>query len=190
MNQSEKEQFTSWAEEIKQSDRHAFDDLFRSLYPQLVKFAASYTKEKSSASDIVQDSFVALWQNRTSIDPEQSLKAYLYRIVRNRSLNYLRNRSSEIAQSEIMVEEKLRSQEEVDSRKELDDLSKKFGEWIEQLPDRQQEAFELSRFEGLSHTEIASVMQVSPKTVNNHIVAALRELRSLYEEYSGKRSSI
>lgn len=188
MNQSEKKQFVSWAEGIRESDRQAFDSLFRSLYPQLVKFAASYTKEKSSASDIVQDSFVALWKNRQTIDPGQSLKAYLYRIVRNRSLNYLRNRSSEIAQSEIIIEEKLRPQEEVDSRKELDELSQKFGEWIEQLPERQQEAFELSRFEGLSHTEIATVMEVSPKTVNNHIVAALRQLRSLYEEYSGKSS--
>lgn len=187
MNQPEKEQFVSWAEEIRESNKRAFDDLFRSTYPQLIKFAASYTKEKSSASDIVQDSFVSLWQNRTVIDPNQSLKAYLYRIVRNRSLNYLRNRSAEMTQSEIIVEDKLQPPEQVDSRENVNDLSEKFGEWIEQLPERQQEAFELSRFEGLSHTEIATVMEVSPKTVNNHIVAALRQLRSLYEEYSGKK---
>ncbi|NBC65496.1 MAG: RNA polymerase sigma-70 factor [Bacteroidetes bacterium] len=188
MNQPDKEQFELWAEKIQQSDRRAFDSLFRSVYSQFVNFAATYTHEKSSAADIVQDSFILLWQNRTSIDPDQSLKAYLYRIVRNRSLNFLRNRSSEIAQSEIIVEEKLQPAEEVDSNEKADELSEKFGEWIEQLPERQQEAFELSRFEGLNHEEIASVMDVSPKTVNNHIVAALKQLRSLYEEYSGKSS--
>lgn len=190
MNQPDKEQFEHWAEKIRQSDRLAFDSLFRSMYPQLVKFAATYTHEKSSAADIVQDSFISLWQNRTSIDPGQSLKAYLYRIVRNRALNYLRNRSSEITQSEIIVEDELQPAEKVDSNENADELSEKFSEWIEQLPDRQQEAFELSRFEGLNHEEIASVMEVSPKTVNNHIVAALKQLRSMYEEYSGKSSNI
>lgn len=187
MEKPEQEQFEHWAEKIRQSDRRAFDSLFRSVYPQLVKFAATYTKEKSSANDIVQDSFVSLWQNRLSIDPKQSLKAYLYRIVRNRSLNYLRNRSSEIAKSEIIVEEKLQPAEQVESNENVDKLSEKFGEWIEQLPERQQEAFELSRFEGLNHEEIANVMDVSPKTVNNHIVAALKQLRSKYEEYAEKK---
>lgn len=187
MEKPEQEQFTTWAENIKRSDRRAFDELFRTMYPQLVKFAASYTKEKSSASDIVQDSFIAMWQKRSAIDPNQSLKAYIYRIVRNRALNYLRNSSSEISESEIVIEEKLLPEEEVDSRENVDELSEKFSEWIDQLPERQQEAFELSRFEGLSHEEIASVMEVSPKTVNNHIVAALKQLRSQYEEYTEKK---
>lgn len=187
MNQPEKEQFTIWAEDIKQSDQRAFDALFRAMYPQLVKFAASYTKEKSSASDIVQDSFLSMWQKRSAIDPNQSLKAYIYRIVRNRALNYLRDRSSEISKSEMIVEEKLQPAEVVDSREKVNELSEMFSEWIDQLPDRQQEAFELSRFEGLSHEEIASVMDVSPKTVNNHIVAALKQLRSQYDQYAEKK---
>lgn len=55
--------------------------------------------------------------------------------------------------------------------------------WISNLPNRQQEAFRLSRFDGLDHAEIAEVMDVSEKTVNNHIVAALSFLREKYEEY-------
>lgn len=187
MNQSEIEQFANWAEEIRRSNRRAFDELFRSVYPQLVKFAISYTKEKSSASDIVQDTFVALWQNRKAVDPEQSLKAYLYRIVRNRSLNYLRNRSAEISQPDIIIDDELQTEQEIDSRRNTDELSDKFEEWIEQLPERQQEAFELSRFDGLSHDEIAAVMEISPKTVNNHIVAALKQLRIFYKAYSEKK---
>lgn len=49
--------------------------------------------------------------------------------------------------------------------------------WIDELPDRQREALSLSRFEGLSHEEIAEVMEISPATVNNHIVRALKTLR-------------
>ncbi len=184
MNRPENEYFVKWAEEIKDSDRNAFDDLFRAIYPQLVKFAVSYTKEKSSACDIVQDAFVALWQKRDAIDPDQSLKAYMYKIVRNRALNYLRNRSSEISQPEFMIAETLQPAEQTDSGQHADGLSEIFREWIEELPDRQREAFELSRFEGLSHKEISTVMGVSPKTVNNHIVAAIGQLRVYYDRYS------
>jgi DNA-binding NarL/FixJ family response regulator len=55
-------------------------------------------------------------------------------------------------------------------------LQKKILEWIEELPERQREAFELSRYEGLFHQEIAGVMQVSVKTVNNHLTSALKTL--------------
>lgn len=183
MNHPKEEQFAEWAGAIQRSDRNAFDALFRMMYPPLVRFAYSYTKDKSSANDLVQDAFVIVWQKRTSIDPDQSFKAYLYKIVRNRTLNFLRNRSSEIAMPELVVKDEDFEWNQTDSKKQAEELSQKFSEWIEKLPDRQQEAFELSRYEGLNHKEIATVMEVSPKTVNNHIVAAIRQLRIFYEEY-------
>ena len=69
-------------------------------------------------------------------------------------------------------------------------LPKKLHEWVEQLPERQREAFELSRFEGLDHEEIAQVMQVSARTVNNHLVAALRQLRIHYDMHIGEKSRL
>ena len=154
----------------------------------LVRFAAGYTGQKSSACDIVQDAFVILWQKRSEIDPNRSLKAYLYRIVRNLCLNHLRDRSgtivdSELVQGEAFSSDELSTESPGNSNGSLD---QKFREWIHALPDRQQEAFELSRFEGLEHDEIADVMEISSKTVNNHIVAALRQLRTFYDEYQKK----
>ncbi|CAN5238957.1 RNA polymerase sigma-70 factor [soil metagenome] len=180
-------QFTLWGKKIRRSDRNAFDQLFRSFYPILMKFAMRYTRDEASAKDVVQDCFVKLWQKRTRINPEQSLKSYLYTMVRNSALNLIRDLSDvevnhEMANSisEAEVPEVADSSEE-----RLEDF---FATWIDQLSDRQKEAFELSRFEGLDHEEIAEVMNLSPKTVNNHIVGALRFLRDRYLQHKQQDS--
>ena len=183
MKHNKSEKMNEWAEGIRLSDRRAFDEFFRRFYAQLVQFALSYTKDKASACDIIQDSFVSLWQNRENIDPEKSLKAYTYMIVRNRAINYIRNHSSEIPKPDFDIEKSMTPEAELSENEDNRNLRQKFREWIENLPERRQEAFELSRFDGLNHNEIAKVMDVSPKTVNNHIVAALDQLRSDYKSY-------
>lgn len=181
MNNPDTETFKTWSAQIKQSNRNAFDELFRCLYPQLVYFAMQFTKQKASACDIVQDSFVILWNKREGIDPEQSLKAFMFKIVRNRSINWLKKSDN----NHQDLEDHLQSisstrNDEIESP---ETLSSHFKNWISELPERQREAFELSRFDGLDHHEIAGVMGVSPKTVNNHIVTALNTLRDQYDHY-------
>jgi RNA polymerase sigma-70 factor, ECF subfamily len=182
MNELTSGQLSQIAEKISKSDKAAFDQLFRSLYAPLVRYAFSYLKDKSSASDIVQDAFIRLWHKRESIDAEQSIKAYLYKMVRNLSLNHLRNRSFEEVGLELVdlsVNDSAdQSYEEgVNPRMEL------LKQWIMKLPERQREAFRLSRYEGLDHEEIAEVMNVSKWTVNNHIVQAMKNIQSYYDDY-------
>jgi RNA polymerase sigma-70 factor, ECF subfamily len=66
-------------------------------------------------------------------------------------------------------------------------LERQLTEWIEALPARQREAFELSRYEGLDHHEIAEVMECAPRTVNNHIVSALNTLREQLNNWKTER---
>ena len=186
MKKQTEQQFSEWAEKISRSDRRAFDDMFRSFYPVLVRFAMLYVSDKTASKDIVQDCFVSLWQTRHRIDAARSLKSYMYMIVRNRALNVIRDRSGIDVDHELATnygagqsaDQELKADEDDDST-----LEQLMNIWIDQLPGRQKEAFNLSRFEGLDHDEIAEVMNVSPKTVNNHIVAALRSLREKYEQY-------
>lgn len=138
-----------------------------------------YTHDRAAAKDVVQDCFVKLWQKRMYIDPEKPLKSYLYTMVRNRALNMIRNQAG-VEVNHDMANHISEAATNEESDQEGDSLEEFFIQCIEQLPDRQKEAFELSRFEGLDHEEIAEVMNLSPKTVNNHIVAALRFLREHY----------
>jgi RNA polymerase sigma-70 factor (ECF subfamily) len=77
----------------------------------------------------------------------------------------------------------MRTKANTKQQSESDERMDLLKNWITDLPERQREAFELSRFEGLDHDEIASVMNVSSNTVNNHIVAALKRLRDRYNVY-------
>jgi RNA polymerase sigma-70 factor (ECF subfamily) len=191
MKKPTEQKFSEWAEKIGRSDKRAFDDLFRSFYPVLIRFAMRYLKDKTVSKDIVQEVFISLWQTRKRIDPARSLKSYLYMMVRNRALNAIRDRS------DVYIDHDLASNEQSDQiddqQMETDSDESELGymmkKWIDQLPGRQKEALKLSRFEGLDHDEIAYVMDVSPKTVNNHIVAALRSLRDEYEQYENHSNS-
>lgn len=180
MNIPSAKQIRIWVEKISESDREAFDSLFRALYPQLVTFSMRYTRSKAVASDLVQDAFLILWNKRRELEPGHSTKAYLYSIVRNSSLNYIRDHSSKTVGLEELDELGLEPNHEIE---ESDGLINLIRGWIEELPERRCEAFKLSRFEGLDHEEIAEVMDISANTVNNHIVSALDYLRDRHNAY-------
>ena len=181
------------AKQIVASDDTAFDRLFRLMYNDLVRYAMTFTKDKDQACSLVQDVFIKLWQIRSQIDTSKSLKAYLFQMVRNKALNLIRDTQKEVSGLELVDLQDYSysdDDDESDRRESVLELNEKLQEWVERLPDRQREAFELSRFEGLDHDEIAHVMQVSARTVNNHIVAALKQLRLFYDTHLAEKSKL
>ncbi|WP_340106784.1 RNA polymerase sigma-70 factor [Rhodohalobacter sp. 8-1] len=187
MKKHTEQQLTEWAEKISRSDQRAFDELFRAFYPILVRFAMRYVSNSTTSKDIVQECFITLWKTRTRIDASRSLKSYLYMMVRNKALNTIRDNSGVDIDHELASDQQMNQQpDEIEQEYESSKLERKLQLWIGLLPDRQKEAFRLSRFDGLDHDEIAEVMSVSPKTVNNHIVAALSTLRNRYEQYKNE----
>ena len=183
MNKPIPEHIRAWARAIAGSDRKAFDSLFRYLYPALVHFGFRYTGNKDTACDIVQDAFVILWTNRHSLDLDRPVTAYLYKVVRNKALNHIRDHAREVPGVEGM--EDFPDEQSGEDQKDDDtgQMSALLRQWLEDLPERRREAFELSRFEGMDHEEIAGMMNVSSSTVNNHIVASLKYLRDRYRAY-------
>ena len=99
----------------------------------------------------------------------------MYTIVRNLCLNFIRDHQSRTADLNEAGVLTIHQETEIDDPVDLESM---LTELLEGLPERQREAFELSRFDGLTHEEIADVMDVSPRTVNNHLVAALKTLRA------------
>ncbi|MFB6230400.1 MAG: RNA polymerase sigma factor [Salinibacter sp.] len=170
-------QLRVWCRRIKASDREAFASVFDVLHDRLARYALQITGRKATARDVVQQAFTALWEMRSSLNPEESLEALLFRIVRNRAYNCKRDRQTRASNHEILQRdtEPIRDTPAVDM--DADRLEKHLRSWIVDLPERQQEALVLSRFEGLTHEEIGEVMEISPATVNTHIVRALKTLR-------------
>ena len=177
-------QFTEWSQAIKNGEKESYSNFFRACYEHCVRFAYRYVKSKDQACDLVQEAFIKLWKNREQLDPAKSLKSYMFTIVRNLSLNHIRdhkNKFESIDDREISFDALIIHQEQNTNDSYIKQTAKIIESLITKLPDRQREAFELSRFDGLQHDEIAEVMNISARTVNNHIVSACNTLREEYE---------
>lgn len=170
---------------LKASDRKAFEQVFRMLREELLRYVRSIVSDEALAHDLVQDVFVDLWGLHERLDPTKPLKAYLYRMARNRALRHLRDERNH-AEKHAQLQQSAAASTNGDYQEaELDGgtLAQRLRLWIVELPERQREALILSRYHAMSHKEIASVMGVSPRTVNNHIMRALEHLQKQIQAY-------
>ena len=175
--------FTDWTRRLRASDEKALDELMHQMHPALLRYATQVVGDRDTAYDILQEAFINLWGHRDTLDPDKSLKALLYRIVYTRSLNYKRMKRREQDAHEAMAKVEEAKPVSVAEEMDAERLGKLMHGWIENLPPRRQEAFRLSRFEGLSHQEIATVMNLSVQTVTKHIQQALQSLRDQLTTY-------
>lgn len=160
---------------VRSGDRAAFERLFRALHPDLVRYGRSLA-DAAEADDAVQDAFLALWRRRDALDPGRSVRALLYAAVRHR----LFNRHRDAARRRDLLDA-MDAPDPLPAPDAVADAALLAGQvrgWLDALPDRQREAFGLSRFDGLSYAEVAGVMGCSVKTVENHIGRALQTLRA------------
>lgn len=169
------ERYRAWAEGVRASDRAAFAALYESTYAPLHRYVWFITRDEDATDDVLQEVFIKLWNVRGTVDPDRSLKALLYQMARNFALNHVR--SVKRRAQEPLEPDAHGADPSTDGELTAGTLERRLRVWIDELPPRRREAFRLSRFDGLSHDEIARVMALTPKTVNNHIVLALQTLR-------------
>ncbi|MEX2601606.1 MAG: RNA polymerase sigma-70 factor [Balneolaceae bacterium] len=166
---------------VSSGDEEAFKKIFFDYYYPLCRFAFKFTRSKDLARDTVQEVFYKIWKNRKEWNIDYSVNAYLYRAVRNQALNLIElEQSKERACEEMASETSFESRQEADypdPLQELSDRMQKIWNLIENLPEQQRTVFELHRKEGLSYIEISTVLEIAPKTVENHMGRALKFLR-------------
>lgn len=166
---------------LRQGDRHCFDALYRHYFAALCSFSSRYVALEE-AKEVVQETMLWLWENKESLIPEMSLKSLLFTIVKNKSLNRItRNETRQRVLAEI--EEKYREQFDDPDFYLENELKQLFEEALKKLPNEFRQAFEMNRFEGLTHKEIAGKLQVSPQTINYRIGQALKLLREELKDY-------
>lgn len=173
-----KESEQKWIDGVREGDERAFERMFRAYYPKLCRFAAEYVDSKDRARDLVQDVFLRIWEGRADWTVRRSLKAYLYQAVRNRALNEVRrqNTKHEIEDDLEYTVDRVTGESATDSIHESA-LSQEVEEAIADLPERRRVAFLLHRRHDFTYEEIACIMDITPKTVENQIGRALKSLR-------------
>ncbi|MFH1161388.1 MAG: RNA polymerase sigma-70 factor [bacterium] len=164
-------------------DKAGFESLFNQEFKGLVLFAIQYVKDYEAAREIVQEAFISLWDRREQIDLTKQVKSYLSTTVRNRALNYLRDKKK--FDSRLLTLENLyplasyQQPDKLVERELRDQIDRAIGE----LPEKCREVFLLSRTEHLKYQEIADRLQISVKTVETQMSKALQHLRSRLREY-------
>jgi RNA polymerase sigma-70 factor (family 1) len=190
MRSIKEDQFRSWGHGLRNSDDRSFSELYDATYDALMRYALYIVHDQNAAADILQDVYMKVWQIRSDIDPERSLRALMYQMVRNYALNHERQKKRHAAEEVEADHPSVGFEMLTDERIDADSLQERIEQWIDQMPERRREAFMLSRYEGLSHEEIAALMSLAPKTVNNHIVLALRHIRQQLLEYNNRDDGI
>ncbi len=162
---------------IRKGDVSAYKLVFTTYWNPLLNYANRFVKDLEQSENIVQDTFVYIWENRSKLNPDQNLKTYLFIAVRNRSLNFLRSASESKRSDEILTEihDTITAHHEIENN----ELSKAVYKAIEMLPDKCKEIFEMNKFDKLTYKEISDVLGISIKTVETQMSRALKKLRIL-----------
>lgn len=170
------------AQRIRQGDPEAFRTFFDRHHRRLFGYVCSRGVPEDAAADLVQNAFVYIWTHRESIDPDRSLRAYLFRIGYTRAFNYVRDTAAIDGDAELDLRPDA-SNPAPDDDAQLQLLRESVDKAINQLPERRRAAFRLCFIEGLTYREAADALDVTPKTIENHISHALRDLRDKLEGY-------
>lgn len=184
----------AWVARIAAGDMGAFEVVFGLHYEPLCSFALQFLSSPDAARDVVQEVFVRVWEQRTSLANCENLRAYLFTAVRNRCLKVLRHgsvvrRSVERWQRDGASPGAAEQPPSPEDHLEAAELASDLEAVLVTLPERAREAFLLHRRQGLAYTEIAEVMDVSVRTVENHIARALRGLREGLRHWIHSESS-
>src|SRR5262245_41563183 len=164
-------------ERLKSGDQAAFDTMFRAHYAHLVAFSHGMLRDRAAAEDVAQEVMLELWRRREDIAITESLRAYLLRATRNRSLNQLRHANvAKRAEPQIVGEESVNATGT--SKLVASELRGALAAAVDELPPACREVFELSRGQGLRYAEIATALGISIKTVESQMGKALKHLRA------------
>ena len=164
-------------EKLKSGHADAFSDIFSAYYKDLVFFAYSFTHELSTAEDIVQDTFIKLWEDHEKLVVTVSLKSILLKTIQNKCIDWHRHRKIVNNSSTYIIDKSPLYEYDTDNYVLRSELERMIDKAIEDLPEKFKEAFELNRFEGLKYQEIAIKLNVSIRTIEVRISKALELLR-------------
>ena len=161
---------------LKQGSREAFATLYRQYWQQEYKFCHLYVTNADDAEDVVQEVFIKVWENREWIREDERFKGLLFIITRNLVFNQHRKKVNE-SLYKVTLLAALEESEEIEEEIDANDLRAYIEQLIDELPPRRREIFNLSRKEQKSYKEIAELLHISEKTVENQIGEALKYLR-------------
>lgn len=163
---------------LSRGDESALRQIFDRYYPVLLGNVYRIIPDEDACQDLVQEVFVELWRKRSDLDIHTSLQAYLRRAAVNRALNYLKTqRRTQLQEPEDWAATADTSPADIRRLEKQETLEAALHRAIDLLPEKCRIVFSLSRFEQMSHRQIAEQLGISVKTIENQITKAMKLLR-------------
>jgi len=169
-------------------NKNGFKDIFQEYFEPLSHLSFHYLEDKDEAKEVVQNAFVKLWEIRKELNEDSNIRNFLFTLVKNNCLNYLKRKQILLKHHEKIKWMELHYQYESLSRigndyMEIKELKGKIDLAIKNLPEHCRIVFEMSRFEDFKNREIAEKLGVTLKTVEAHLTRALKILRNDLKDY-------
>ncbi|RFS26556.1 RNA polymerase sigma-70 factor [Chitinophaga silvatica] len=176
-------EYQKWWDAVwREDDQASFRQLFNHFYKGLVRFAIDLAAGREAAEEIVSDVFIQLWKNRQHNERIQHIKTYLYTSVRNRCYNHHRDSFKHQWQAIEDVEESLPG--EIHTHLEYKEMQEWLDLAVRKLSPQAKTIFRLIREEGFKYKEVATILDISPRTVETQLVRATNRLRLALEQYN------
>lgn len=169
--------------ELKNGNKEAFELLYRQYWLKVYNFTKVYIMSSEAIKEVVQEVFIKIWESHALIDETKNIEGFLFIITRNLIFNDSRRSFNEVSFQNTMVEA-IEDTSNIEQELEASDLSQYLNTLLQMLTPRQREIFKLSREEHLTYKEIAVRLELSERTVENHIANTLKFLKKNLQFYS------
>lgn len=166
---------------LSQGDREAYECIYNDYWNRLYAYVYNRLKTKEAAEEIIQEVFYSLWTRREELTIKHSLTSYLFTAVKYQVFNYIK--AAKVRQAYASHFNSYQVDNSNEENIELSDLTHAVEKEVARLPEKCQQVFRMSRQEHLSVQDIAETLNISHKTVENHLTRALRQLRIAFSEY-------
>jgi len=184
MDQTKLNELTS---SLRKGEKKAYQEIYNDFFGVMYHLSLQYLHDENLSEEIVQDTFLKLWEIRETLNEQFNIRNYIYTLTKNNCLNYLRNQKIALVHQRnikyLETQYNYMALEKLGNFIEFEELSSKIDQAIEMLPDDLRSTFILSRIEEFHYKEIADKQSVSVKTIEARISKALRILRHELKEY-------
>ncbi len=168
-------------EGVRHGEAKALEALFEKYYERLCDFCYFFIESKEDSEEIVTDVFVEIWNKRNSLVVRKNLRAYFYTSVKHKAFSFIgakKGKQDSFSDHQMLD---LHDGQTPESEVLFNELAKEVDLFVNALPEPGRSVFRLCKMDGLPFKEIAQILNISEKTVENHLVLVLKNLRMVFK---------
>ena len=161
----------------------AFEDLYNLYSSSLLGFIFNIVKSKIHAGEILQETFIKVWNNREKIDSDQPFRAYLFQITKNNIYDFFRQAARDKKLELLIIKNVVREYTHVEELLTIKDDVHLLNKMIDALPPKRRQIFKLVKIEELTYLEVSEKLHISVSTINDHVVKATKFIHANLASY-------